>query len=140
LKEPKETMSKTTVHTEQAPRAIGPYVQATRAGGFLFASGQIALDPETSDMVTSSVEAETVRVLDNLVAVLDAGGAKLADVVKTTIYLLDMNDFAAVNRIYGERLADLDGVYPARATVQVSALPRGARVEIDAIAYVGEHR
>jgi len=133
-------MSKTTVHTEQAPRAIGPYVQATRAGGFLFASGQIALDPETSDMVTSSVEAETVRVLDNLVAVLDAGGAKLADVVKTTIYLLDMNDFAAVNRIYGERLADLDGVYPARATVQVSALPRGARVEIDAIAYVGEHR
>lgn len=133
-------MSKTTVHTEQAPRAIGPYVQATRAGGFLFASGQIALDPETSEMVTSGVEAETVRVLDNLAAVLGAGGAKLADVVKTTIYLLDMNDFAAVNRIYGERLADLDGAYPARATVQVAALPRGARVEIDAIAYVGEHR
>ena len=129
---------KTTVHTDQAPRAIGPYVQATRAGGFVFASGQIALDPATGEMVTGGVEPETRRVLDNLVAVLDAGGAALADVVKTTIYLADMADFALVNRIYGERLEGLDGVFPARATVQVAALPRGARVEIDAIAYVGD--
>jgi 2-iminobutanoate/2-iminopropanoate deaminase len=129
---------KTIVHTDQAPKAIGPYVQATRAGGFVFASGQIALDPATGEMVQGGVEPETRRVLDNLVAVLEAGGAKLADVVKTTIYLQDMGDFAVVNRIYGERLEGLDGKFPARATVQVAALPRGARVEIDAVAYVGD--
>ena len=131
---------KTTVHTDHAPRAIGPYVQATRAGGLVFLSGQIALDPATGEMVQGGIEPETKRVLDNLVAVLEASGASLADVVKTTIYLQDMSDFAAVNQIYGERLAGLDGAFPARATVQVAALPRGARVEIDAIAYVGEQR
>ena len=89
-------------------------------------------------METGGVEAETRRVLDNLVAVLEASGASLADVVKTTIYLQDMGDFAAVNRIYGERLEGLGGAYPARATVQVAALPRGARVEIDAIAHTGD--
>ena len=134
-------MAKQVIATERAPRAIGPYVQATRAGDFVFCSGQIALDPATGEMVQGGVEAETARVLDNLTAVLEAAGARLSDVVRTTIFLADMNDFAVVNRIYGERFADPEGAFPARATVQVAALPKGARVEIDAVAYCpGERR
>lgn len=124
-------MSKTAVSTDGAPKAIGPYSQAVRAGGFLFLSGQIALDPATGALVTGGVEAETKQVLANLGAVLAAAGAGWADVVKTTIYLTNLGDFATVNRLYGEVAGE---VPPARATVQVSALPRGGVVEIDAIA------
>ena len=134
-------MGKTVISTERAPKAIGPYVQATKVGDLVFCSGQIALDPATGEMVPGGVEPETHRVLDNLTAVLEAAGASLGDVVRTTIFLADMNDFAVVNRIHGERFADPHGAFPARATVQVAALPKGARGEIDAIAHLsGERR
>ncbi len=126
-------MSKIVVSTDGAPKAIGPYSQAVRAGSHLFLSGQIGLDPKAGAIVTGGVEAETKQVLANLTAVLAAGGASWADVVRTTIYLTDLGDFATVNRLYGEVVGD---VPPARATVQVAALPRGAVVEIDAIAFV----
>lgn len=126
-------MSKSAVATDHAPKAIGPYSQAVRAGDFLFLSGQVALDPATMALVPGGVEAETKQVLANLTAVLAAAGATWADVVRTTIYLTDLGDFATVNRIYGEVAG---AVPPARATVQVAALPRGAVVEIDAIALV----
>lgn len=124
-------MSKSAISTDQAPKAIGPYSQAVRAGDLLFLSGQIALDPATMALVPGGVEAETKQVLANLTAVLAAAGATWADVVKTTIYLTDLGDFATVNRLYGEVTG---AVPPARATVQVAALPRGAVVEIDAVA------
>jgi len=126
-------MTKTAVSTDGAPKAIGPYSQAVRAGDLLFASGQIALDPTSGTLVPGGVEAETRQVLANLTAVLTAGGASWADVVRTTIFLTDLGDFAIVNRLYGEVTG---AVPPARATVQVAALPRGAVVEIDAIAFV----
>ena len=125
-------MTRTVVSTESAPKAIGPYSQAIKAGGMLFCSGQIPLDPATGQMVgASDVKAQAKRVMENLKAVLAAGGASFASVVKTTIYLADLADFAAVNEIYG---AYFEKDPPARATVQVAALPRGALVEIDAIA------
>lgn len=130
-------MSKTAVSTDGAPKAIGPYSQAVRAGDYLFTSGQIGLDPATGTMVPGGIEAETKRVLASLTAVLAAGGASWADVVRTTIYLTDLNDFAIVNKLYGEVAGE---VPPARATVQVAALPRGAVVEIDAVAYVRDAR
>ncbi|HEY4441746.1 MAG TPA: Rid family detoxifying hydrolase [Candidatus Elarobacter sp.] len=120
------------IHTTAAPAAIGPYSQAISAGGFLFTSGQIALDPLTGELAGDDVEAQTRQVTANLAAVLAAAGLTFADVVKTTIYLVDMADFAKVNAVYGE-LFD-GGVPPARSTVAVAGLPRGARVEIDAIA------
>jgi 2-iminobutanoate/2-iminopropanoate deaminase len=125
-------MSKSAVSTDAAPKAIGPYSQAVRAGDFLFMSGQVALDPATMTLVPGGVEAETKQVLANLTAVLAAGGVTWADVVRTTIYLTDLGDFATVNRVYGEVTG---AVPPARATVQVAALPRGAVVEIDAVAF-----
>lgn len=127
-------MTKSVVSTTRAPAAIGPYSQAIRAGELVFCSGQIALDPGTGELVTGGVEAETRQVLDNLEAVLDAAGASWASVVRTTIYLVDMADFPAVNRLYGERVGETP---PARATVAVAALPRGAKVEIDAVALFG---
>lgn len=126
-------MSKTAVATDDAPKAIGPYSQAVRAGDFLFLSGQIALDPKSGSIVPGGIEAETSQVLANLSAVLAAGGASWADVVKTTIYLTNFADFAIVNRLYGEVAG---AVPPARATVQAAALPRGAVVEIDAVAFL----
>jgi 2-iminobutanoate/2-iminopropanoate deaminase len=126
-------MSKSAVSTDAAPKAIGPYSQAVRVGDFLFLSGQVALDPATGALVPGGVEAETKQVLANITAVLAAGRATWADVVRTTIYLTDLGDFAAVNRVYGEVAG---AVPPARTTVQVTALPRGAVVEIDAIAFV----
>jgi 2-iminobutanoate/2-iminopropanoate deaminase len=126
-------MSKSAVSTDGAPKAIGPYSQAVRAGELLFLSGQVALDPGTMAIVPGGVEAETRQVLANLTAVLAAGGATWDDVVRTTIYLTNLGDFALVNQIYGEVAGT---VPPARATVQVAALPRGAVVEIDAIAIV----
>lgn len=123
-----------TVATAAAPGAIGPYSQAVRSGGFLFCSGQIPLDPGTGKMVEGGIEAQTERVLRNLEAVLAAGGASLAKVVKTTVYLADLGDFPAMNAVYGKFFPSLP---PARATVQAAKLPAGARVEIDAIAEAG---
>jgi 2-iminobutanoate/2-iminopropanoate deaminase len=128
-------MSKKVISTTNAPGAIGPYSQAIRVGDFLFTSGQVALTPSTGDLVTGGIEAETRQALANLTAVLTAGGATWADVAKTTIFLVDMADFAIVNRLYGEVAVT---PAPARSTVQVAALPRGARVEIEAIAYLGK--
>ena len=122
------------IATERAPSAIGPYSQAISTPGLLFCSGQIALDPGTGELVGGDdVGAQTRQVMDNLDAVLSAGGASFADVVKATIYLADMNDFATVNEVYGERMSDPP---PARATVEVSRLPKDVKVEIDVIAAI----
>ena len=121
----------TAIHSDHAPKAIGPYSQAIRAGNLVFLSGQIPLDPATGKLVEGDVRAHTARVMDNLGAVLAASGLSFAHVVKTTIYLVDLNDYAAVNEVYGERFKENP---PARSTVQISALPRGARVEIDLVA------
>ena len=122
---------KEAVSSPDAPKAIGPYSQAIRAGQLLFLSGQIALDPTTGQIVDGGVAAQTRRVMENLGGVLSAAGLSFADVVRTTIYLADMNDFAAVNEAYGGYFT---APAPARATVQVARLPRDARVEIDAVA------
>jgi 2-iminobutanoate/2-iminopropanoate deaminase len=125
------------ISTERAPAAIGPYSQAIRAGELLFVSGQIPLDPKTSEIVGGGerpdVTAQTRQVLENLGAVLAAGGASFASIVKATIYLADMNDFATVNAVYADRVGKQP---PARACVEVSRLPKDVRVEIDAIAIV----
>lgn len=125
---------KQIVKTEKAPQAIGPYSQAVRAGGFVFASGQIALDPGTGQMVEGGVAEQTEQVLRNLSAVLEAAGTALDRVVKTTVFLADMNDFAAMNEVYGRYFKE-DA--PARATVEAARLPRDARVEIEVIAEAG---
>jgi 2-iminobutanoate/2-iminopropanoate deaminase len=117
--------------SDHAPKAIGPYSQAVRAGQLLFVSGQIPLDPANGQMVGGDVAAQARRVLDNVRAILEAANRSLADVVRTTIFLADMNDFAAVNEVYGRYFTE---PYPARATVQVARLPKDARVEIDVIA------
>ena len=124
-------MTKQTISSGGAPKAIGPYSPAVRAGQLLFVSGQVALDPATGQMVDGGIAEQTRRVLDNVGALLTAGGRSFADVVRTTIFLADMNDFAAVNEIYGQYFPE---PYPARATVQVARLPKDARVEIDVIA------
>jgi len=121
------------IATAQAPAAIGPYSQAVKAGNFLYCSGQIPLIPETGEMVSGGISEQTVQVLDNLLQVLAAAGADFSAVVKTTIYLADLNDFGTVNEIYARYCNE---VAPARATVQVAALPKGALVEIDAIAWL----
>lgn len=126
---------KSSISTREAPTAIGPYSQAVVAGGFVFLSGQIPLDPMTGNLVQGSIEAETERVLENLKAVLSASGSSLAEVVKTTVYLVDLADFVKVNAVYGNYF---NSNPPARSTVQVTALPKGARVEIDAIAQISE--
>ena len=122
------------ISSSQAPAAIGPYSQAIRAGDFVFLSGQIPLDPATGALVSGDIAAQTTRVLENLKAVLAAAGADFSQVVRTTIFLMDMGDFQTVNEVYGKYMSNPP---PARATVQVSQLPKGARVEIDAVAYVG---
>ena len=124
-----------TVTTDKAPAAIGPYSQAVKAHGFLFTAGQIALDPASGQVVAGGIKEQTQRVLDNLTAVLAAGGATWADVVKTSVYLADMADFPAMNELYGKHLG---AARPARSTVQAAGLPRGVLVEIDAVAYVKE--
>ena len=121
------------ISTEDAPVAIGPYSQAVRMAGFVFLSGQIPLDPKTGELVAGGSDAQTAQVMKNLGAVLAAAGCGFGDVVKTTIYLIDLKDFQDVNAVYAKSFS---GAFPARATVQVAALPRGARVEIDAIAAV----
>ena len=121
------------VKTEGAPGAIGPYSQAVVAGGFVYASGQIPIDPATGQFVEGGVREQTEQVLRNLSKVLEAAGSSLSRVVKTTVFLADMNDFAAMNEVYGRFVVDPP---PARATVQVARLPRDVRVEIDVIAVV----
>jgi 2-iminobutanoate/2-iminopropanoate deaminase len=118
------------VHSDKAPAAIGPYSQGVVANGFLYTAGQIAIDPATSQIVAGDVRAQTERVMLNLEAVLAAVNATWKDVVKTTVFLHDMNDFPIVNEVYGHRLGD---ARPARSTVQVAALPRGVAVEIEAV-------
>lgn len=122
---------KTSIHSRQAPAAIGPYSQAVEQNGLVFCSGQIALDPASGTIVEGGIEFETRRVLQNLGEVLAAAGLDFVDVVKTTIFIIDLGEFEIVNRIYGEHFGP---PYPARSTVQVAALPRKARIEIDAIA------
>ena len=128
---------KVKVETEAAPAAIGPYAQAVRVGGMVWTSGQIPLDPATGEMVAGGIEAQTQRVLENLRAVLTEAGAEMRDVVKTTVFLTDLGEFAAMNAIYAEYLAGEGVVPPARSTVQVAALPRGAKVEIEVLALLG---
>ena len=123
-------MSLEIVHTADAPAALGPYSQGVVANGFLFTAGQIAIDPTSGQVVAGDVRAQTERVMTNLAAVLGTVKATWKHVVKTTIFLHDMNDFPAVNEVYGRALGD---ARPARSTVQVSALPRGVLVEIEAV-------
>jgi 2-iminobutanoate/2-iminopropanoate deaminase len=123
-----------TIATDGAPKAIGPYSQAVVCGGFVHCSGQIALDPRTGELVGGDVRAQTERVLQNLEAVLAAAGSGFAHVVKCNVFLVDMADFPALNEVYGRYFPA--GNAPARATVAVAALPRGARVEIDCVALV----
>ena len=119
------------IHSNDAPKAIGPYSQAVRAGNLVFLSGQIPLDPVSGKVVEGDIRVQTARVMDNLAAVLAASHLSFANVVKSTIYVVDLNDYTVVNDVYGERFKENP---PARSTVQVAALPRGARVEIDLIA------
>ena len=124
-------MTRRAVSTTGAPAAVGPYSQGIVTDGLLFTAGQASLDPVSSEIVEGGIGPETERVMANLTAILDAAGATWADVVKTTVFLVDIGDFATVNAIYGRFLADPP---PARSTVGVAALPKGARVEIEAIA------
>jgi len=119
------------VSTEKAPKAIGPYSQAIAAGDLIFTAGQVALDPATGELVSGDIKLQTARVLDHLAAVLDAAGSGLDRVVKCTVFLADFAEFAAMNEVYGQRFGEHR---PARSTVGTSALPRGARIEIECIA------
>jgi 2-iminobutanoate/2-iminopropanoate deaminase len=125
------TNERTVVETDKAPGAIGPYSQAIKSGSLLFCSGQLPIDPETGDFKNDDAEMAAEQVLKNLTAVLAGGGASLADVVKTTVFLVNMSDFTAVNAVYTRHFGDSK---PARACVEVSALPKGALVEMNAIA------
>jgi 2-iminobutanoate/2-iminopropanoate deaminase len=122
---------KETVLTDRGPKPIGPYSQAVRANGFLFISGQVAFDPATSEFVGTDAATQTQRVLENVKAILEASGSNLHHVVKTTVFLKDMNDFAAMNEVYGRYFT---AAPPARSTVQVARLPKDAIVEIEVIA------
>lgn len=128
-------MSKEVIATTGAPAAIGPYSQGARIGNLIFTAGQIALDPATQQMVASGITEQTTRVLENLKAVLEAGGSSLSRVVKATVFLKDFGDFAAMNAVYATYLGN-DGAAPARTTVEVSRLPKDALVEIDLVAEV----
>lgn len=125
--------AKTVIATTKAPAALGPYSQAVRVGDFLYTSGQVALDPATGQIAPGAIAEQTTQVLENLKAVLEAAGATLTDVVKTVVFLKDMNDFAAMNAIYGKYLAPEGTVAPARSTVEVARLPKDALVEIEVI-------
>jgi 2-iminobutanoate/2-iminopropanoate deaminase len=129
-------MSKTVVATGKAPAAIGPYSQGIRAGNLVFTAGQIALDPETQQVVAPGITEQTERVLENLKAILEAAGSSLAQTVKATVFLKDFNDFAAMNAVYAAYLAADGMTPPARSTVEVSRLPKDVLVEIDLVAEV----
>ena len=127
-------MSRTPIHTEQAPAAIGPYSQAVRMGTTVFLSGQIPLDPATGEIVVGDIGAQARRAFDNLRAVCEAGGGSLAQVARLGLYVTDLGDFAAVNAVMADYF---DAPYPARSTIEVSGLPKGAAFEVDAIMVVG---
>lgn len=122
-----------TIHTDQAPAAIGPYVQGKVVGNFLFASGQVPLSPETGEVVGETIEEQTEQVLKNIAAILTAAGTNFDNVIKTTCFLKDMNDFAAFNAVYQTAFS---GAFPARSAVEVARLPRDVKVEIEVIALV----
>lgn len=122
---------KSIIVTEKAPKAVGPYSQAVKANGFIFCAGQIPLDPVTGEMVSGGIQEQTVRVFENLQAVLEAAGSSLEKVVKAQVFLLDLNDFVPMNEVYASYFAE---PYPARDTFQVARLPKGALVEISVIA------
>ena len=126
-------MATTTISTQGAPRATGPYSQGITANGFLFTAGQVGFDPASGELVDGGIAEQTHRVLQNIRAILRAGGTDIANVVKTTVFLVDMADFALMNEVYAEFFGDHR---PARSTVAVASLPRGARVEIEAVAAV----
>ncbi len=128
--------SKAAISTQEAPAAIGPYSQAVRIGNFLYTSGQVALDPASGAVVAGGVAEQTTRVIENLKAVLAAAGASLAQVVKTTVFLKNMGDFAAMNEVYGRYFAGQGVVAPARSTVEVARLPKDALIEIEVIAHL----
>jgi 2-iminobutanoate/2-iminopropanoate deaminase len=125
---------KHAVKTDKAPGAIGPYSQAVKSSGWVFTAGVIALDPASGEMIGGTIQDQAHRVLQSLKGILEAGGGSMDHVVKTTIYLTDLKDFAAVNEIYGQYF---NRPFPARSTVQVAALPKGAAIEIEAVAYTG---
>ena len=129
-------MSKTVVATGKAPAAIGPYSQGIRAGNLVFTAGQIALDPETQQVVAPGITEQTERVLENLKAILEAAGSSMAQTLKATVFLKDFNDFAAMNAVYAAYLAAEGMTPPARSTVEVSRLPKDVLVEIDLVAEV----
>ena len=124
-------MARQVVDTDSAPKAIGPYSQAIKVGNLIFTSGQIAIDPEKNELISAGIQEQTRRVLENLKAVLETAGSSLENVVKTTVYLSDMNEFSAMNEVYAQFF---ESTKPARATVEVSRLPKDVKVEIDAIA------
>ena len=126
-------MKKNIVETTEAPAAIGPYSQAIKAGNLIFLSGQIPLDPKTGNLITTGIEDETHRVMKNIQAILEAADVTFQDIIKTTIFLKSMDDFAQVNAVYASYFT---GNFPARETVEVSGLPKGARVEISVIASI----
>ena len=126
-------MKREIIATDKAPATIGPYSQAVKVGNFIFVSGQIPIDPKTGKIVGNDIMAQTKRVLENIKAVLEAAGANLTNVVKTTVYLVDMGDFNAMNEIYATYFSEKP---PARSTVEVSKLPKGSKIEVDVIAYV----
>jgi 2-iminobutanoate/2-iminopropanoate deaminase len=123
-------MNKKIIFTENAPKAIGPYSQAVNAGSFTFVSGQVAINPETGDLMNQSIEQQAEQVIKNLIAICNEANASLDNIVKLTIYITDMNDFSVVNEVMQRHFKE---PYPARATVEVSALPLGVNVEMDAI-------
>ena len=125
-------MKKKIIATPKAPAAIGPYSQAIRIGDFLYTSGQISLDPESMEMITGDIEVETEKVLKNIEAILKEDGLNLNNIIKTTVYLTDLSEFARMNQVYESFFTDTK---PARACVQVAALPKGAKVEIDVVAH-----
>jgi 2-iminobutanoate/2-iminopropanoate deaminase len=128
-------MDRQIVSTDRAPAAIGPYAQANRVGDMLYTSGQIPLDPATGELVRGGIEEQAERALENLKAVVEAGGGSMDGVIKTTVFLKDMNDFAKMNEVYARYFTG--GALPSRSAVAVAALPRGALVEIEAIALIG---
>ena len=128
------TSIKTGISTHDAPAAIGPYSQAVRVGGILFASGQIPIDPKTGNLVPGGISEQTVQVMENIKAVLNKAGIDLVHIVKTTVFLKSMNDFAAMNAVYAKYMAPEEVIPPARSTVEVARLPKDALVEVEVIA------
>jgi len=129
-------MNRHTISTDKAPAAIGPYAQANHAGGFIFTSGQIPLDPRTGNLTGTNIEEQTERVLENLKAVLEAAGTNMENVVKTTVFLADMNDFTKMNEVYARYFTG--NMLPSRSTIEVAALPKGALIEIEAVALAAD--